>query len=579
MKKSIRRYLCILLSAALLLPAVGVAASGEESELKLFVASDIHYRPSSSLGDITAQNTLPGDALYSHTNTKSMLSFEADAIIDEFLSRFEGSDADILLIPGDLSEEGYWDEHLGLAEKLNEFKARTGKRIFVIPGNHDIRTSDSKGRLNAADFEEIYYNLGFSEAVARHDGSLSYTADLDAKHRLIAVDACIYRQDGSRLSDDLLQWIKNQALTAAQAGMEPILMVHFSVLEHIGIQGVASNLLCLDNYREAANVFADCGIRYCFTGHEHANDISSAVSDSGNTIYDIETGCLLTYPNAYREVAFSDAAVSIKTNYIDKIDTSLLPEGFTAEQLELMNTDFPKYSYDYFRAGMRSYAYMIPDATAELAGELNIEEGTAAYAALGRTMDTLCEAARLPLYDSGTAETDSVEELAREAGITLEESEYRDVLDVAGVIYAGHYAGDESLGFDSKEVRLLGQGLRAILLYALMNVPHEDAALLIESFGIPADMLNVSNSEYTELARVTYMKTAADFIANQVLASIADGVVTDCAYPADLNVTLTQSEPDTVPDNLVVISDFYYYIDIIIRYVTAILDGVMQMKA
>lgn len=575
MKTPLKSVVALFVAFSLLLPSV-VYSSAADDELKFFVASDIHYRPPSSLGNIADNQTLPGDSLYAHTNTKGMLSYEADAIIEEFLKRFEESDADILLIPGDISEDGNWDEHLSIAGKLREFKQRTGKRIFLIPGNHDIRTSNSRGRLNLSDFLEVYADIGFDEALEKHGETASYTAELGGKYRLLAIDACIYREDGSQIGDSLLSWIEEQVATAKEDGKQLIGMVHHSVLEHFEIQSVGMNLLCLDNYREIAAKFADWGIKYCFTGHEHANDISSAVTKSGNVIYDVETCSLITYPNSYREVAFSDSSVKISTQNIDRIDVSLLPDGFTDAQKELIQTDFAKYSYNYFRAGFKSYAYMIPDATAKLAQKLNIEEGTQCYAVLGETIQVLCEAVKLPMYEiSGTQAIDSVEEIAALAGITLEKSDYTNVLDVAAAIYAGHYAGDESLAYNSAEVTLLGRSIEAVLIYALLNIPAKDAELLLSRASLPPGVFKAGTAGYTLAAKTAYMKTAAGAIADEYIKLIANGIICDSSAPADLNVTLKPYGQNDSPDSpLDAISDFRYICEIILRFWTALFKGV-----
>ena len=540
MNMLIKRILCIVAVFSLLLPgAVCPAAERADSSLSIWVASDIHYRPPRLLGPIAEQDGLPGDPLYAHVNTKGMLTYEADAIIGEFLSRFEKSDAKYLLIPGDLSEDGYWEEHLAMAQTLRDFQNRTGKKIFVVPGNHDIRTSASKNRLNLSDFLTVYADIGYDEALAGHDGSASYTADLDDNYRLLAIDACIYREDGSRITPDLLAWIEQQASRAALDGKKLIGMVHHSVLDHLGVQEIAGNMLSIEDSRSLAERFADRGIQVVLTGHVHANDISSAVSQKGNRIYDIETSSLITYPNAYRQIDFSAGGIEVKTDIIDAINISLLPVGFNPAQLALLGTDFPSYSYGYFKAAFRSYANEIPFATGKLAGWLNIERNTEEYRALEAVTQILGEALCLPLYDTkNTAETDSVEEIAALAGIGIEQSEYESFLEIAAVIFAGHYAGDENLSYDSKEVRLAGQCLNAALVYSLTNIPLSGANALFEKMGLPGFGFQVDDRIYTAAAKRVYMKSAAKTIFNEILKPLVTTLTTDAYAPADRNATL-----------------------------------------
>ena len=541
MKKVLKAVLSLCLSIALLCPVFCLAyAKGENSdELSVCVASDIHYRPASALVPIGENDTVPGDALYHHANNKSMLTYEADGVLDEFFRRVENSSAEFLLIPGDLSEDGFWEEHLAIAEKLRDFQERTGKIIFLIPGNHDIRTHASKNRLDLSDFLDVYADIGFDKALTRHEGSASYTAELNAGYRLLAIDACVYRQDSSEISDELFAWIEAQLQQAKNDGKKIVAMVHHNVLKHFALESVGGTQLCLDRNKDLACLLADYGVKYVLTGHEHANDISTAVSSKGNRIYDIETCSLITYPNAYRLISFSDNAVDIKTDFIDKIDTSLLPDGFTSEQLSAMNKDFPAYSHSYFRAGLKSFTYYIPNYTSKVAKTFKTEEGTKGYLAIERMMDVLAEALRMPLYDkAGTPEADSVSELAASAGITIPDSDYTDVIDVAAILYAAHLRGDETAGFDSDETALLIAGLEAVLVYALTNVPIEIVNALLTDILPDDKMIQLPAGITTSAARVMFAKNAAKVILHEILRPLAGGIVDDYSAPADLNVTL-----------------------------------------
>ncbi|HRT81633.1 MAG TPA: metallophosphoesterase [Oscillospiraceae bacterium] len=567
MKRKVKAALSLLLSLCLLLPMMGALANGPKP-LSFWVASDIHYKPYSDLPPVNEKQSLPGDPLFSHTNDKSMLTYEADAIIDEFLKRFEASDSNILLIPGDLSEEGHWTEHLGLARILNEFKQRTGKRIFVIPGNHDIRTSASQGRLDLEDFLEIYKDLGPDEALVKHDTSASYTVDLDAEYRLLAIDACKYRNDSSQMTPELLAWIEDQVLAAKADGKKIIGMVHHNVLPHFGIQDIMGSAMNIENARENASKFADWGIKYFITGHEHANDISMAVSAKGNRIYDIETGCLLTYPNAYRELKFTNEAVEVKTGYIDKIDLSLLPQGFNEAQLRMMAEDFPAYSYGYFKAGLMSVAYDVPNFSKRLASSLEVGPDSPFYGSIEGVMQALADALNMPLYDKGTPAIDSVEEIVAAGGDALPKSDYRNILEVAGAIYAVHYAGDENLSHSSAEVEILKKGLASLLINVFTNLPVSATLGFIRHLGLDTPDLPdfVYDLAYTGSAKVIFAKTVSSRIMEELIKPLLNSFISDSYTPADLNVVLEPyGENWKLPGRTVPITDTDYAMNIIFK--------------
>ena len=578
MKKSLKAIFCILLSMLLLVPILSVTAK-VESPLSIWVAADTHYRPLSALKPLTAYDDLPSNPLYRHANSKGMLTYEADAILDKLFSDFENSSSNILLLPGDLSEDGFWAEHLAFAEKLRQFKARTGKQIFVIPGNHDIRTSDSQNRLNLDDFLDIYADFGYNQAIAKHSGSGSYTAELENGYRLIAIDACIYREDGSYISPDLLAWIEAQATAAKNDGKKLVGMVHHSVLDHFGIQSVAGSMLSISDARKNASKFADWGIKYMFTGHVHANDISMAVSDNENRIYDIQTGSLLTYPNAYREVTFKTDEVKVETKYIDNIDMSLLPEGYSQAQLDMIQNNFSAYSFGYFKAGLNSVIYDMSDLTNKLARSLKIEQGTSAYDALNTVINTAVAALNLPLYDTAnTPELDSVEEIAAQAGLTLDASDHANAFELIGAIYAEHLAGDEDLTLESPEVTLLVQSINAALVYAMSNIPADLAASLFTGIGLPITGGNIRESLYIQAVKQIYAKTASKKILKEFVNPLLGSFISDSFAPGDLNETLEPYGATwDVTGKPAIISETGYYLNIVFRLFGIVLNAVKAL--
>ena len=554
MKKISKSAMGILLAAALILSTglfAGAAASGRA--LKILVASDIHYKIPGDMTPLAEVNDLPGDSLFRHANTKGMLVYEGDAVLDAFFKEAKNSGAKYLLIPGDLCE-GRLEEYKAIAEKLRAFEKSSGIEVFVLPGNHDIRAFESPDRFDLADFKEIFEQLGYDKALARRAEDASYTAELDARYRLLAIDGCVYGANDSLVTPELFAWIEAQILAAREDGKKLIAMTHFNVLEHYLIEGFADGSLCIDGHRRLATTLADGGVKYVFTGHGHANDIAQAQTGTGNRLFDIETGSLITYPLAWREVAFSDAEVRFEAKYLDKIDTSLLPEGFSQAQIDAMNADFPKYSLDFFRAGFRSYAYQIPQITRRLARNLNIAEGTAGYEAIGAMFNALMDAANIPMY----GETGSVEAIAKQGGVAIARGDFGDPLDLAGAIYAGHFAGNEHSPYDSAEVTLLGHAFNAVLVSLL-----PDAGIL------------------TALAaRAIYEPNPAKHVTRQLVKALADGVITDWSPPDDMNATLEPYGEQWKLDGYTVkTTDFAFALDIVWRVALLVLNSIKNIAA
>ena len=83
MKKTCRLILAAALAAALLVSTF-IFADAADRPLKVAVASDLHYRPYSELTPL-AQVDFSKEPLFGHANDKSMLTYEADAVLAAFL--------------------------------------------------------------------------------------------------------------------------------------------------------------------------------------------------------------------------------------------------------------------------------------------------------------------------------------------------------------------------------------------------------------------------------------------------------------------------------------------------------------
>ncbi|MCL2299455.1 MAG: metallophosphoesterase [Firmicutes bacterium] len=554
MKQTLRFLMSFLLAAGLIFSAglsAGAAKGGQA--LKILVASDLHYRAPGDLPPLSEANDLPGDPLFRHANTKGMLVYEADAVLDAFFKKAKSSGAKYLLIPGDLCEARLAN-HAALAGKLRAFQKSSGIKVFVLPGNHDIRAVESPEEFDLADFLEVYAAFGYDRALARREGDASYTAELDGTYRLLAVDGCVHGTNDSLVSPELFAWIEAQLRAAKEDGKKLIAMTHFNVLEHYLIEGFADPSLCIDGHRRLASALADGGVKYAITGHGHANDIAYTQTGKGNRLFDIETGSLITYPLAWREATFSEESVRFEAKYLEKINTSLLPEGFSKAQINAMKSDFPKYSFDFFTAGFRSYAWQIPQITRRLARNLKIAEGTAGYEAIRAMFDALMEAANIPMY----GETGSVEAIAKKGGVAIAQGDYLNPLDLAGVIYAGHFAGNEKYPIDSEEVKLLGHAFNAVLVALL---PENDILTALA-------------------AKAVYAPSLAKPFTRELVKTLADGVITDWAAPDDMNAVLEPyGEQWALKGYAVKSTDLRFALDVLTKLVGLGVNPVINMAA
>jgi hypothetical protein len=64
------------------------------------------------------------------------------------------------------------------------------------------------------------------------------------------------------------------------------------------------------------------GVRFIFTGHYHANDITELTSD-GKSLFDIETGSLVTPLSPYRIITMGDNLMNIRTKRVSSVNCPL----------------------------------------------------------------------------------------------------------------------------------------------------------------------------------------------------------------------------------------------------------------
>lgn len=331
-------------AAASALPATASAADVPTSYPQKFtfaIMSDVHY---------LSPNLIAQNAAYeiAENSDRKMFSESAD-ILNRALEVVVEQAPDMVIVPGDLTKDG---EYLGHEQVRDLFRQaqeqiaeqHDGKqtKFFVINGNHDLNNHHAKdfAQAGAEDAEapdakrtsptqykdEIWTDFGYAEATAcfdrngTRDGSLSYVVRPCPGLTLIVVDSCSYNMPGDAtglaqetqdgMTQELVDWVCAQAKAARAAGDVVVAMQHHGVVEHFGYEDeIFGEYLVNKNlsYTDVAEQYADAGISAIFTGHMHANDIAKHTSAAGNTIYDIETGSLVTYPSHMRLGSFEFA--------------------------------------------------------------------------------------------------------------------------------------------------------------------------------------------------------------------------------------------------------------------------------
>jgi len=294
--------------------------------IKIAVISDVHYLSSQLAGK--------GAALEKYETATGRNTEDLHAVLDKVINDLLDECPDILLIPGDMTKDGEKQSHLDFKEKLQPL-TKNGTQIFVVPGNHDINVPTSKKytgdktepaeNVTAEEFAQIYADFGYGKALKRDTASLSYLAFINDSLWLLCFDTNRYNEyrtstlSSGRILPQTLQWALEILSQAKEKNINIIGMMHHGLVEHMPYQNTFFPEYLVDDREKNANILADSGLKFVFTGHFHSNDITSYTSTAGNTITDVETGSLAQFPFPYRMILLENGILKINTRVVNSI--------------------------------------------------------------------------------------------------------------------------------------------------------------------------------------------------------------------------------------------------------------------
>lgn len=302
--------------------------------LTITVLTDTHY--------YCKENGTDGKA-YDIANSKSqkLLADSAEVLETAFEQIAADNESEIVIISGDLTNNGEINSHAEFIEMLRALKNR-GKKVYVITATHDFRKNkvadlyigDEKLQTKAASRDvlyDMYREFGPDEAISIHRESMSYIVQLCNGYRLFALNDDTNRNGKSGFSDECFDWIKERAKEARDDNQFIIAMTHHPLIAPSPIYEIIGRGDMLGDYKTRIEQLADIGIQFIFTGHTHIPDTSVYQSLKGNVIYDICTASPIGYPGAMRKVTFEPEKnnVSVKTVFINT------PECFKKQGKEL----------------------------------------------------------------------------------------------------------------------------------------------------------------------------------------------------------------------------------------------------
>lgn len=289
-------------------------------KLSFYLVTDTHYYDTSFKAS--------GPAYERRSRTDQKCVAETGAIIDAGFDKIsKDKDTEIILIPGDLVYRGEYQSHVGFREKLYKLKEK-GKRIYLITARHDYAENPVEfdgedeipvAGMNREDLRDFYHDFGFDEAISEHKESMSYVVQLQPGYRLLALNCDGDCKDFKGLWDDQMQWALEEIKKAHDAGDYIFAMTHYPLLPFSPVMNFIGDAKLTD-WEKRANEFADAGMNLIFTGHMHAQALTQYTTEKGNTITDIQTGCFVGCPCAYRRIVIDDENVNVSSFTIEDFD-------------------------------------------------------------------------------------------------------------------------------------------------------------------------------------------------------------------------------------------------------------------
>ena len=363
-----KKTLLFVMSVCFVLIAVALPALAQPA--KFAVIADPHFYDT----DLGCE----GEAFETYLAQDRKMLVESEAILKSAVKMIKRKQPDFVIIPGDLTKDGERTSHEKFAAYLAQLE-NAGIQVFVCPGNHDINnphavsfsgaTTTPVANVTPAEFATIYDAFGYGEALERDANSLSYVAEPVPGLWVLSLDVAIYEDNiangtpetGGAFRPETLAWVLEKLAEARSLGKQVIAIQHHGITEHYTGQSTAFAEYVIDDWQAVSITLANAGLRMVFTGHYHANDITESTpgADGLPTLFDIETGSLVTYPSPVRFVSLTEKAAAIHTEYVTKIN------------YETGGVSFPAYAENFLYEGLLSiaqytliYAYGLDAGTA-----------------------------------------------------------------------------------------------------------------------------------------------------------------------------------------------------------------------
>lgn len=289
---------------------------------KFAIIADPHYY-SEKLGN-------SGKAYERRASSDQKMLAQSRGTVLAALEHIKNSDAEFLLIAGDLSNDGEKVSHEEMRELLYEFKKVMP--VYVITATHDWCCDGNPRRydgdkvyndvqtIRPHELHDFYRDFGLSESISEyhtHQDKVSYIVRPCDGVSVFCLDDDQNGAGSSGYSQEHFKWIKEQTIAAKLRGDVVFGMQHHHLFLTEFDRIINSNSGVEYRIKQATD-FADIGFSVMFTGHSHMQHIRKLKTESGNHFYEINVGSISGYPAPICYCTVTNEGIDVKTEHVEK---------------------------------------------------------------------------------------------------------------------------------------------------------------------------------------------------------------------------------------------------------------------
>lgn len=261
----------------------------------------------------------------------------SDIVKNVFAKLAEDKSIDTVIIPGDLSKNGEIESHKSFIKELCKLK-EAGKKIYVITAGHDYGeysrafVNDECIQVEGTPFNQLYdlyYDFGYSKALAVDKRTLSYVAEVADGVRMLAINCDSEGRRKGSIDDEMYEWMQIQLDEAQKDGCSVFAICHYPIIPPVPVFDLVGDAK-LREWRKVASFLADSGVELVLTGHMHIQSVNEFISEKGNMLVDVCTACLVGSPAKYRKITVDNSVVNIES--IDVPDFGADMQGLSTRE-------------------------------------------------------------------------------------------------------------------------------------------------------------------------------------------------------------------------------------------------------